>query len=264
MIVLTGLVFGAVTIGAYVSQLDNDWSSGQNASLAADGERGVSATGVVVGRIEGPTDAAAIAQTTPRRALRDDVSTLRAQPDESIGAQAGDALAIAALQYAREKNQQQTYPPQQINQPQPTNTPWQPAVNSDRTQTSPAAKTEHARHSRGAHGEHARGPSSGTKKPRSAQSAATASGTSHARGGNHRNSSTAERSAKNAASVAPEAWPSSPVSTPREGLTTPAETQAIASNAPKTRAEVRAELEHARENGTLPAFGNPEPTGPRP
>jgi hypothetical protein len=49
---------------------------------------------------------------------------------------------------------------------------------------------------------------------------------------------------------------------PRAGLATQANTQATSGNAPKTRAEVRAELERARENGTLPAFGNPQPTGP--
>jgi hypothetical protein len=31
---------------------------------------------------------------------------------------------------------------------------------------------------------------------------------------------------------------------------------------PKTRAQVRAEIERARENGSLPAFGNPDPAGP--
>jgi Domain of unknown function (DUF4148) len=31
---------------------------------------------------------------------------------------------------------------------------------------------------------------------------------------------------------------------------------------PKTRAQVRAELERARDNGTLPRFGNPDPAGP--
>ncbi|WP_233805471.1 DUF4148 domain-containing protein [Paraburkholderia sp. HP33-1] len=269
MIVLTGLVFGAVTIGAYVSQLDNDWSSGQNASLAADGERGVSATGAVAGQIEGRTDAAASTQAMRRRALRDDVEALRAQPTSSIGAQAGDALAIAALQYARQTNQQQTSQRQQTNQLQQTNTPWQPAVNSNRTQTSSATNPEHAHPGRAAHGGHARGASGSTKKPHSAQSSATTSGTNHARGGSHRSSSTADRSAKKTASVAPEVrpWPQgveSPASIPRAGLTTQAETQAIASDAPKTRAEVRAELERARENGTLPAFGNPEPMGPRP
>jgi Domain of unknown function (DUF4148) len=31
---------------------------------------------------------------------------------------------------------------------------------------------------------------------------------------------------------------------------------------PKTRAQVRAELAHAREDGTIPRYGNPDPYGP--
>lgn len=267
MIVLTGLLFGAVTIGAYLSQRDNDWSSGRDASLAVDGGRSVRATTAAAGQTEGRPGAVAGAQATRRRALRDDVAALRGQTNESIGAQAGDALAIAALQLA-----QQTNPPPQTDTPQPTNTPQQTALTSNRTQAESAPKTGHAQHGRVApHHEHARGESSATKKPRSAHYVATTSGTGHARGGSHRSSSTAERSAKKTASVVPEPRPFSRYATPgvdwtppvpRAGLTTQVDTRASASNAPKTRAEVRAELERARENGTLPAFGNPEPTGP--
>ncbi|MGF6788565.1 hypothetical protein OKW27_002878 [Paraburkholderia sp. 35.1] len=259
MIVLMGLVFGAVTIGAYVSQLDNDWSSGRDVSLVADGGRGVSATAAAAGQSEGRPGAATVAPATRRHALRDDVAALRAQPAASIGAQAGDALAIAALQFARESNKAQQ---QQQPHPQQTSLPPQPAVTSNRTQAPPTAKTGHAHHSRVASGT--------TTKPRSAQSVATTSG-SHARGGSHRKSSTAERSGKKAASVVPEARPlpqyatqgvESPWSMPRAGLTSQSATQAVASNGPKTRAEVEAELVRARENGTMPAFGRPEPSGP--
>ncbi|SDR56433.1 protein of unknown function [Paraburkholderia tuberum] len=258
MIVLMGLVFGAVTIGAYVSQLDNDWSSGRDVSLVADGGRGVSAT-AAAGQSEGRPGAATVAPATRRHALRDDVAALRAQRAASIGAQAGDALAIAALQFARESNKAQQ---QQQPHPQQTSLPPQPAVTSNRTQAPSTAKTGHAHHSRVASGT--------TTKPRSAQSVATTSG-SHARGGSHRKSSTAERSGKKAASVVPEARPlpqyatqgvESPWSMPRAGLTSQSATQAVASNGPKTRAEVEAELVRARENGTMPAFGRPEPSGP--
>ena len=34
------------------------------------------------------------------------------------------------------------------------------------------------------------------------------------------------------------------------------------SDGPKTRSQVRAEIVRARENGGLPAFGNPDPAGP--
>ncbi|WP_233854659.1 DUF4148 domain-containing protein [Paraburkholderia sp. HD33-4] len=260
MILLTGLVFGAVTIGAYVSQLDNDWSSGQDASLAADGERGVSVTGAVVGQSEGRGGAPA----ARRNALSDDVTVLRAQPAASIGAQAGDALAIAALQYARESNKAQP----QV-QPQQTSLPPQPAVTPNRTQAPPPAKTGHAHHGRVVSGEHPKGASGTPTKPRSAQSVATTTG-SHARGSSHRKSSTAERTTKKASGVVPEAgaWPQSatqgvelPWSMPRAGMTGRSGTQAVASNGPKTRAEVEAELVRARENGTMPAFGRPEPTG---
>jgi hypothetical protein len=253
MIVLTGLVFGVLAIGAYVSQLDNDWSSGRDVSLVADGERSVRGTGAVAG----PGEGGAGVEAPRRRALRDDVAALRAQPNESIGAQAGDALAIAALQLA-----------QQTNRSQQTNTAQQPAPKSNRMQAEAAAQTEHAQREhaqRGgvAPGEHARGTSGARTKPRSTHSAATTSGTGHARGGSHRSTSTAERSAKKkTASVAPGEWSFSRYAV--QGVDSPpsAGPQAIASNAPKTRSEVRAELERARENGSLPAFGNPEPTGP--
>nr|WKF61418.1 hypothetical protein HUO10_005949 [Paraburkholderia busanensis] len=36
----------------------------------------------------------------------------------------------------------------------------------------------------------------------------------------------------------------------------------LKSDGPKTRAQVRAEIARARDNGSLPAFGNPDPAGP--
>ena len=42
----------------------------------------------------------------------------------------------------------------------------------------------------------------------------------------------------------------------------PASLPAVASQAPKTRAEVTMEIERARADGALPRFGNPDPAGP--
>ena len=42
----------------------------------------------------------------------------------------------------------------------------------------------------------------------------------------------------------------------------PASLPAVAGQAPKTRAEVRMEIERARTDGALPRFGNPDPAGP--
>jgi hypothetical protein len=42
----------------------------------------------------------------------------------------------------------------------------------------------------------------------------------------------------------------------------PASLPAVASQAPKTRAEVEMEIERARTDGALPRFGNPDPAGP--
>ncbi|MFB9127293.1 hypothetical protein ACFFYR_30520, partial [Paraburkholderia dipogonis] len=39
-------------------------------------------------------------------------------------------------------------------------------------------------------------------------------------------------------------------------------TAARSDDGPKTRSQVRAEIVRARENGSLPAFGNPDPAGP--
>jgi hypothetical protein len=69
------------------------------------------------------------------------------------------------------------------------------------------------------------------------------------------------------------ALPSTLPSTSRSELTAqavPSSSQAEASggtllqseSGPKTRAQVRAEIAHARATGSLPAFGNPDPAGP--
>jgi hypothetical protein len=42
----------------------------------------------------------------------------------------------------------------------------------------------------------------------------------------------------------------------------PAALAPVASEAPKTRAEVSMEIERARADGALPRFGNPDPAGP--
>ncbi|WP_254700359.1 DUF4148 domain-containing protein [Trinickia violacea] len=39
-------------------------------------------------------------------------------------------------------------------------------------------------------------------------------------------------------------------------------TQAVSTQGPKTRAQVRAELAQARADGSIPRFGNPDPYGP--
>lgn len=39
-------------------------------------------------------------------------------------------------------------------------------------------------------------------------------------------------------------------------------TQAVSTQGPKTRAQVREELAQARADGTIPRFGNPDPYGP--
>jgi hypothetical protein len=257
LIVLTSLVFGAVVIGAYVSQRDNDWSSGQDASLVADNERGLGGARVAAGPGEGQPGATLSAQALRRRALRDDVAASRTQPNMSIGAQAGDALAIAALELARQTNREQQMEPTPQAAPKSN-------VKANRTQTPSTARTEHAHPGRVASAEHTKGKPGATKRTHSTQGVATTSGSGHARGGNHSSSSSAERSAKTAASVAPQPWslpqdarqdaePSATVS--RSGFPAPAQTQAVANNGPKTRAEVQAELAHARESGTLPEFG---------
>ncbi|ASW01057.1 hypothetical protein [Paraburkholderia aromaticivorans] len=52
------------------------------------------------------------------------------------------------------------------------------------------------------------------------------------------------------------------LSAPLVQSTSSGDTTAKTDGGPKTRAQVRAEIERARGNGSLPAFGNPDPAGP--
>jgi hypothetical protein len=67
---------------------------------------------------------------------------------------------------------------------------------------------------------------------------------------------TMQTAATNDPPVEPAAPPTARISEPA------APSPAIATGAPKTRAEVRDELNRARKNGTMSRFGNPDPYGP--
>ena len=78
---------------------------------------------------------------------------------------------------------------------------------------------------------------------------------------------TAALPAQTVQSAAPAASPQSEITAqaglpPSVGQSSVPSAPLLKSDGPKTRAQVRAEIVRAREDGSLPAFGNPDPAGP--
>ncbi|NML35045.1 DUF4148 domain-containing protein [Paraburkholderia antibiotica] len=221
MAVCTGLVVGAVALGAYVSQSEGGWLSADEISrIEAASIRANAASGRIGSLDETMPDD----QALRRSALRNDLNAISPlQPGEGVDTrlpqiQPGDARPA----------------PQTTSQPSP------PTTKPKRTQT---AKSAHSRESRAVLRAQVRSAAVLAKKPRSAQTVGAVSGGTS--GGTSGSSS------------------GSIFGVDRAWLLNSRGLHSVeAGNAPKTRAQVRAELARAREDGSMPAFGNPNPMGP--
>ncbi|WP_094782722.1 hypothetical protein [Paraburkholderia ribeironis] len=256
--VFTGLAIGAIgalAVAAYISQSADRESSADGPGLM----RGDVITGTVTsGPVVTRGDSAAVAarlQAERNSWPRDDVAAARPQLD-AVGTPGKIADQMIA-------------PQDQLNA--------QAAVEKPaRTSSSWHAKSGHSRDSRYATREHSNHAASHANNRRLAETVAVGADVVGASSGNG--------SAANASAVTIE--PDAPVQQSTEAVQTapsnaraepvaqtispalvaqptlPSDTLPKSDSAPDTRAQVRAEIVRGREDGSLPAFGNPNPGWP--
>ncbi|WP_460910881.1 DUF4148 domain-containing protein [Paraburkholderia jirisanensis] len=285
-IALTGLFIGAVAIAVSFSQLGHSWLSPHKLALERDNEgaqppRGDTRTGPVTAKpAVVPDDSTAIAGQTyaVRNSLQNnDLTTAQSQPEAARTANKGEDQVLA--------------PPGNVQAPVAQ---MQPAPASARANRAAQQGPKSARTSLAGSGQTGRayGPHAaprGASNPTStyaesrrdsesavaAGSAASTSGAKTAGSGEgisvgSLNSDSAEvKAPAQPVLPLPSGSPSeptaraSPTSSPLASqLGATGGTLLQPESGPKTRAQVRAEIAQARADGSLPAFGNPDPAGP--
>jgi hypothetical protein len=308
-VVFTGLVIGAVVIGAYayVSQSGDDGSPADDLGLTRGGEsaryaRGDVESGTVTsGRVKPRNDSAAAEaarlQAARNSLLRDDVAAARAQLNAVRPAHKNDDQVIELQKQvqARADKDQRALAEQVHNAPQPVGKPA-------RIPPSSPVKGAHTRDSRFATREHSNRAASYAKNRHPAETvtvgsvsySGASSGDISAAGAlpiasqpadappamNVMESAPTTPNAPAAINAPPsvqqpahrvQTAPSDPQDEPAaqtvlsQPLVQPAPSSGTlpkSDGGPKTRAQVRAEIVRARQDGSLPAFGNPDPAGP--
>lgn|GEM_PF-2199602 len=289
MAVLTGLVVGVVAIGLYVLQFENNWLPNDELVLRSDDERSeLTGPTVAMGRVERSGDNAL---TNPwaahNNSRRSDAARARATAPARADTPPDATFASTEPRNDPPLSVPQAPPRQQ--RPLQANNMRQPALRSARTSSHEAAKNSHphaSRERRLARREPARNAPGVARPTRLAANAATTSRGHHARPAGTRSKPSVpvhERSTTRAVkktSPTTSARPHrrlAPASGPTASISGTAPAAPAASNGPapsadaspqasddgrKTRAQVLAELVRAREDGSLPAFGNPSPVGP--
>jgi hypothetical protein len=308
-VVFTGLVIGAVAIGAYayVSQSGDDGSSADELGLKRGGESARSARGdvesgaVTSGRIKARNDSAATEaarlQAARNSLLRDDVAAARAQLNAVRAPHKNDDRVIEL------QKQVQVQADNDLRAlAEPVDQASQPVGQSARTSSSSPVKGAHTRDSRFATRENSNRASSYAKNRHPAETATVGSVSDSGASSGDATAAGALPIASQSADAPPamkvvESAPTAPgapaaINAP-PSTQQPAHTvQTVPSNpqdepaaqtvlsqplvqpapssgtlpkpdgGPKTRAQVRAEIVRARQDGSLPAFGNPDPAGP--
>jgi hypothetical protein len=311
-VVFTGLVIGAVAIGAYayVSQSEGGWSPTDELGLArrdapAHVARGAIVSGTVTsGAVKSRSDSAATTterlQAARNSLLRDDVAAARAQLNAIRAARQNDDQVVELKRQLQEQadKEQRALAMSQVAETA------RPVEKAARASPSAPVKSAHSRENRLAARQHASRASSYARNQGAAETATTLAGGYSAQSGSVSAASALPRVSQQAftppvmnvventavtlnTSVVPIApHGSTPLQQPEEtgqsALSKPQTeqtSQAIASpplvqtmpfggvvpkldSGPKSRAQVRAEIVRAREDGSLPAFGNPDPAGP--
>jgi hypothetical protein len=266
-IVLTSLAVGAVAVAAYVSQSDTRWLAADESSLDRDSGpahriRGDTMTGSVSsggvaarnGSIGGSAQDLQAARNSRQR---NDLAAVQAQQDALPAVRRDDAQVlapqgeVAARSYRApasvqaEKSTQRGEKPVRVS---PLST-----KKAGRAQKNYGVTPEYSNHVPAA--------TQAIQVPRgmTATQRIEAS-TDHAPV--LQTAPTAQAVPVPApAPVSVSAPPPSP-SAPSPQLTFASDTPLKSDSGPKTRAEVRAEIARARADGSLPAFGNPDPSGP--
>lgn len=311
-IVFTGLVVGAVAIGAYVSQSGEGWLSADELGLTRGDEstrsarghimNGTVTSGSVAARGDSATTRAGRLQAARNSLLRHDVASARAQLNAVRPAHNDDPQVIELHEQVWEQadTQQHAVAAPVDQTPQPVMTPA-------RTSSSAPLKSAPSRDSHFATHERSNRAASYAKNRGTVEPVAVSTGSYDASRGSGSAGDASllpgqtgdaqaamkemERAPKALATptapiapAAPDAPPPmqpsaqtvpTPPSNPPAALTaqtvlpppviqpTPSGgTSSTADGGPKTRAQVRAEIARARQDGSLPAFGNPNPAGP--
>jgi hypothetical protein len=283
---LTSLFIGAVTIAVYFSQVGHSWLSPDEPALERDDAgprdaRGNTITGPVTTEPAAiPDDSTAIAGQTyavPNSQRNDEMTAAQAQPEAAQAANRRDDQGPASPGNAP-LPAAQTQPAPAVAQgdrltQQEADTARTPASTSGKSArvyrphgaprgTSNSAYAN-AKHRRGSESAVAAGNAANTAAPRTGNAAEPVSN------GPPDSASAQIKAPAQALSAFPPGGPSE--ATARVSPTSsPTVTEAGASSSvlikpeggPKTRAQVRAELAQARADGSLPAFGNPDPAGP--
>lgn len=315
-VVFTGLVIGAVAIGAYayVSQSEGDWSPTDELGLARRGAPAHSARGAIMsgkvtsGTVKSRSDSAATTterlQAARNSLLRDDVAAARAQLNAIRAARQNDDQVVELKRQVQEQadKEQRALAASQVAETA------RPVEKAARASPSAPVKSAHSRENRLAARQHANRASSYAKNQGAAGTATTLAGGYSAQSGSVSAASALPRVSQQASTppvmnvventavtlnapvapvvpIAPHG--SAPLQQPQEtgqsALSKPQTEQTAQATAspplvqtmpfgggvlpkldsgPKSRAQVRAEIVRAREDGSLPAFGNPDPAGP--
>lgn len=296
-VVLSGLVVGAVAIAAYVSPSGRQWLSADEPGVGSGGESarhtrgdimsGAITSGPVV--VRGAPDAVLSSELQAARSSlqRNDFGAAQAQLDAVAATHKNDGQ-VAALQREVQVRAQASQQAQVVAQEDPKAT---------RTSSSSPVKGHHSRERHYAARDYSGRASGYATKRRAVETQATGASVDRIAGSSAPLDEPAVMTSR-ARAVAPTirvgqglssapAVPPLIVQTPpgvsveqvspsnrQAELTAQAPLQStslqptapggtlLKSDGPKTREQVREEIVRARSNGSLPAFGNPDPAGP--
>ena len=295
-IVLTSLFVGAVAIAAYISQSNKTWLSADELGLERDNAsahytRGDMVTGSVrSGPVAARGDSAAAIAGDLRAARnslqRNDLVAAQAQLDVVRSTHRDDDQVLALQREVAAREEQAQHAPVAAHGEKRA----QQGSKSVRSSSPFSGKTGRAHEIHFATHEHSNRASSYAKTRRApetvvatASAGSTTSGRTNGTGApvvaNSPSPVPAQVKGGSNVTSAPAASPPTqatlaPPPGPHAELTeqaatgqsaaqlAPSATPLKSDGGPKTRAEVRAEIARARADGSLPAFGNPDPAGP--
>lgn len=298
-IVLTSLLVGAVAIAAYISQSDKSWLSADELGLERDNASshstrgdtmtGSVSSGPVVKRSDLATAIAGDLQAARNSLQRNDLASAQAQLDAVRSAHRNDDQVLALQTEVEARAEQAQHAPVATHAEGPAGQ----GGKSARLSSLSSGKTAHSHESSAVTREHSSRASSSYAKTRHARETVVAAvGTGSTSSGKTRGGApivasvassgpAALKVVPNGASAPAESQPAQqtpPISAPPDRqadltaqavpaqsapqLSPSAGTVLKSEGGPKTRAQVRAEIARARADGSLPAFGNPDPAGP--
>jgi len=285
-IALTGLFIAAVAIAVCVSQLGRGWLSLDEPGVERDDAAAYSArsdttTGPVTARSAAiPYDSTAIAGQTyaVRNSLQDDdVTTAQSQPEAARAASQSEDQALASPGIEPAQVAQMQAAPAATQ----TDRVTQQAPKSARTSSPASGKSGRAYGPRATPRETSNSAYTHAKNQRSFESALAPGSAASTSSGKTETAGAPVFAGPPDPAPADIKPPAQPVSALPSGPPSELVARASATSSPvvpqpgasggtllkpeggaKTRAQVRAEIAQARADGSLPAFGNPDPAGP--